>query len=186
MMTEQEEFQFRARLESEMAQRTPKKSIYEQQAQSGTGFDNLLPAVGGNIMGTYLGGKQMVMQALDKIDPKGRAAAMEPEIQENRDAMDGLKTTKMGMAGDVGGSLLTLAPTMLNPLAATLRGAAVIGAGTGAFRPTIGNESRIENTLAGAALGAGAFGGGGGASSATSSVTPNFYSQMNRFGTPNY
>jgi len=155
MMTEQEEFQFRARLESEMAQRAPKKSIYEQQAQSGTGFDNLLPAIGGAMKGAYLGGKQMVMQGLDKIDPQGRVAAMEPDIRENRDAMAGLNTTKMGMAGDVIGNLAMAAPTLLNPAAATLRGAAAIGGGFGALRPTLGNESRVENTLAGAALGAG-------------------------------
>lgn len=133
----------------------PQKSIYEKQAQAGTGFDNLMPAVGGAVTGAYLGGKQMLMKGLDAIDPQGRAKAMEPEIQENRDAMAGLTTTKMGMAGDVLGNVLMAAPTMLNPAAATVHGGAMIGGAMGALRPTLGDESRIENTLSGAAMGAG-------------------------------
>lgn len=132
----------------------PQKSIYEKQAQAGTGFDNLMPAVGGAVTGAYLGGKQMLMKGLDAIDPQGRAKAMEPEIQENRDAMAGLTTTKMGMAGDVIGNIAMAVPTMLNPAAATVRGGAMIGGAMGALRPTLGDESRIENTLTGAGMGA--------------------------------
>lgn len=132
----------------------PQKSIYEREAQAGTGFDNLLPAIGGAIYGNYLGGKQMLMKGLDAIDDKGRAKAMEPEIQENRDAMAGLTSTKMGVAGDVLGNVALAVPTMLNPAAATMRGAAVISGGFGALRPTLGDESRLENTAMGAGMGA--------------------------------
>lgn len=153
-MTENEEFEFRARFEAEQAAK-PKQSIFERQAKAGTGFDNLLPAVGGAMKGAYLGGKQMVMQGLDAIDPQGRAKAMAPDIEEHRAAMDGLTSTKMGMAGDVIGNLAMAVPTMLNPAAATMKGAAVIGGGFGALRPTMGDESRVENAATGAALAAG-------------------------------
>lgn len=167
-MNETEEFEFRARLEAEQASK-PQKSIYEKQAQAGTGIDNLLPAIGGAFNGAYLGGKQKLMQALDFIDPRqqtlsglvtgqkvaSRADEMIPAIEENRAAMAGLNTTKMGMAGDfVGNAALTI-PTMLNPAAATLKGAAMIGGGLGALRPTLGDESMLGNAGMGAAAGAG-------------------------------
>ena len=134
-----------------------KPSIYENEAKAGTGFDNLLPAVGGAMKGAYLGGKQMLMQGLDYLSPRAqsRADEMIPDIAENRAAMQGLNTTKMGMAGDVVGNVAMAVPTMFNPAAATLKGAAIIGGGFGAFRPTMGNESRLENMGTGAAMGAG-------------------------------
>lgn len=150
-MTELEEFEFRARLEAEQK---PKKSVYEKTAQDATGLSNLLPAIGGAMYGTYLGGKQRVMQGLDAFDNGGRAEAMRPDIEENRAAMQGLTSTKVGMAGDVLGNLALAAPTVLNPAAATMRGAAAIGGGMGFLRPTLGDESVIENTAIGAGLGA--------------------------------
>jgi hypothetical protein len=130
---------------------------FERTAKAGTGFDNLLPAVGGAMTGAYLGGKQMLMKGLDYIDPQSvsRADAMAPDIAENRAAMKGLTSTKMGMAGDVLGNLAMAAPTMMNPAAATMKGAAAIGSAFGAFRPTMGDESRLENMAMGGAMGAG-------------------------------
>jgi len=158
-MSEQEEFEFRARYEEDQRRQKPKPSIYEQQAQeqskSPFGVANLLPAVGGAMTGAYLGGKQMLMQGADFFDDGKRADAMIPAIEENRAAMQGLTTTKMGMAGDVVGNLAMALPTMLNPALATVRGAAAVGGGMGALRPTLGNESRLENMAAGSALSAG-------------------------------
>lgn len=138
---------------------TPKPSIYERQAQeqskSPFGVANFMPAVGGAMTSAYLGGKQMLMKGADLFDDGKRANAMIPEIEENRAAMQGLTTTKMGIAGDVVGNLAVAAPTMLNPALATVRGAALVGAGTGALRPTLGDESRLENMGQGAALAAG-------------------------------
>lgn len=165
-MTENEEFEFRARLEREQA--APKSSIYERQAQAGTGLDNLLPSIGGAMNGAYLGGKQMLMKGMDFVSPlphslsslvtgqrPTRAAQMQPDIEENRAAMKGLTSTKMGMAGDVIGNLAMAVPTMMNPVAATLRGAAAVGGAFGALRPTLGDESRLENMAIGGAMGAG-------------------------------
>lgn len=147
----------------------PEKSIYEKQAQAGTGLDNLLPAIGGSMYGAYLGGKQMLAQGLDAVNPRqatlsdlaagrklvSRADEMAPDIAENRAGMAGLTSTKMGIAGDVIGNLAMAAPTMLNPASATLKGAAIIGGGFGALRPTMGDESRLGNITTGAAMGAG-------------------------------
>lgn len=154
-MTEQEEFEFRARYEAEQKARAPKPSIYEAQAKAGKGWDNFLPAVGGAMTSAYLGGKQMLMKGADLFDDGWRAQAMTPEIEENRAAMQGLGTTKMGMAGDVVGNLAMALPTMLNPALATVRGAAAVGGGMGALRPTLGDESRLGNMAEGAAMGAG-------------------------------
>ncbi len=167
-MTESEEFEFRARLEAERSQQ-PQKSSYEKLAQAGRGIDNLLPAIGGAMTSAYLGGKQRLMQAADYVSPRtpslsdlvsgrkvvSRADEMAPAIADNRAAMAGLNTTKMGMAGDAVGNLAMAVPTMLNPASATLAGAAVIGGGFGALRPTMGGESVLGNMAAGAALGAG-------------------------------
>lgn len=151
------------------AQSAPAKSGYETVAQAATGFDNLLPAVGGAMTGAYLGGKQMLMQGMDYVSPRqatlsdlivgkkvvSRADEMAPDIAENRAAMAGLTTTKMGVAGDIIGNLAMAAPTMLNPATATLKGAALVGGAFGALRPTMGDESRLENIGTGAAMGAG-------------------------------
>lgn len=151
----------------------PKQSIYEQQAQeqskSPFGVDNFLPAVGGAMNSAYLGGKQMLMKGLDTVSPRqqtlsdlvigrkpvSRADEMIPQIEENRAAMQGLTSTNMGMAGDVVGNVAMALPTMLNPALATVRGSALVGGGVGALRPTLGDESRLENTASGAALSAG-------------------------------
>lgn len=138
---------------------SPKKSMFERQAQqqskSFAGIDNLLPAVGGAMNSAYLGGKQMMMKGADLFDDGKRADAMIPQIEENRAAMQGLTSTKMGMAGDVLGNVSMALPTMLNPLAATVRGAAAIGGGMGALQPTLGDESRLQNMGIGAGFGAG-------------------------------
>lgn len=136
----------------------PQPSMYEREAKAGTGFDNLLPAVGGAATSAYLGGKQMLMQGLDAMNPRkgvSRADAMIPDIEENRAAMAGLTSTKMGMAGDIVGNTLLTVPAMFNPVTATMKGAAALGGVLGALRPTLGNESRIENVGTGAAFGAG-------------------------------
>lgn len=154
-MSETEEFEFRARYEAEQRAKTPKQSIYEKTAQDGRGFDNFLPAVGGAMAGAYLGGKQMLMKGADLFDGGKRAKAMIPEIEENRAAMQGLTSTKMGMAGDVVGNVAMALPTMINPALGTVRGAAVVGGGMGALRPTLDDESRLSNIAQGAAFGAG-------------------------------
>jgi len=135
----------------------PEQTAYEKTAQKANALDNLAAAVGGAAYGTYLGGKQRLMQALDVINPQeqSRAAAMAPDIEENRAAMEGLRSTKSGVAGDIIGNMMTTAPLMLNPVAGTIKGATAIGAGLGALAPTVGDESVAQNALKGAALGAG-------------------------------
>lgn len=57
--------------------------------------------------------------------------------------------------GALAGNLAALAPTALVPGANTVAGAGVVGALQGALQPTMGDESRLTNTVAGGALGAG-------------------------------
>lgn len=152
-MDQNQEFEFRARLEAEMAQK-PKQTAYEKTAQEATGFSNFLPAVGGAAYGTYLGGKQRVLQGIDAVMGGNRADSVAPDIAENRAAMQGLTSTKVGAFGDAIGNIALVAPTMLNPASATLKGAALIGGGMGFLKPTMGDESVLSNTATGAAFGA--------------------------------
>lgn len=141
---------------------TPEPSAYEKTAKQATGFvenlQNLAAATGGAMYGTYLGAKQLGAKALDAADDGNRAKSVEKDIAENRDAMAGLTSTKMGVAGDILGNIAVTAPTLMIPGAATVRGATAIGAAQGALRPTLGDESRIGNAaIGGAAGGAGAW-----------------------------
>lgn len=146
----------------------PKKSIYEQQAKEDSGLQNTIAGMGGAVYGTYLGAKQLGAKALDAIAPldqnlsdvvKGkrptRNAEVEQQIAEHREAMKGLHTTTGGVVGDVAGNVMLTVPTMFNPAAATVKGAALLGGGFGGLQGTIGDESRIENVAKGAAFGAG-------------------------------
>ena len=57
--------------------------------------------------------------------------------------------------GAIAGNVAMLAPTVMIPGAATLRGAAAIGATQGALEPVLDGESRLKNAGTGALLGAG-------------------------------
>ena len=67
-----------------------------------------------------------------------------------------LMRTGAGMVGNITGNVAALVPTVAIPGAATVPGAAAIGAIAGAAQPTATGESALSNSLTGAA-----FGGGG-------------------------
>lgn len=66
-----------------------------------------------------------------------------------------LMRTTAGSVGDIAGKIAAGLPTVLIPGAASLTGAAAVGAGQGFLEPTSGDESVIRNTAGGAAAGAG-------------------------------
>lgn len=91
-------------------------------------------------------------------------AVSQEDIDEAKRLDAPLMRTGAGTAGNVAGNVAAAIPTVAIPGAATLRGAAALGAGMGALQPVASGESRTENTLIGGAAGpAGVLLGRGGA-----------------------
>lgn len=78
------------------------------------------------------------------------------DVAESRRLDRSLTNTGAGAAGNVIGNIAAMAPTALIPGASTLRGAALIGGGTGLAAPSTSTEETFKNTLTGTALGPGA------------------------------
>jgi len=119
------------------------RSIYEQQAEKDSIYDNTMAGIGGGMTSMYEGAKQLV------------GLGDEEAIQQHKDAMAGLNTTGGGMVGDIIGQTAATFPAMMVG-GATLPGAAAIGAGVGALQPVTEDESRLAN------MGMGGIGGAAG------------------------
>lgn len=85
--------------------------------------------------------------------PSGAELAADKDVAEARQRDAPLMDSGAGVAGNVAGSLMTLAPTLAVPGANTVAGATAIGALSGAARPTIAGESAAKNIATDAALG---------------------------------
>lgn len=123
-------------------QQQPQVDPYTAQAQKQTIGQNLLAGIGGGMTGLYLGAKQRLGMAKPE------------EIEQHRQAMQGLRSTTAGTIGDIGGQIAAAVPAAFIPGANTYTGAALIGGGLGALQPTMENESVVENAALGAAGGA--------------------------------
>lgn len=130
-----------AQVQQHVAQPQPKVDPFVATAQQDSGLDNFLAGVGGAIHGLYVGGKQ----ALGMASPQ--------EVDEQKQAMAGLASTGMGKTGEIVGGIAPTIPLMMIPGVNSVAGAAGLGAVQGALQPTSGDESRLTNTLVGAALG---------------------------------
>lgn len=122
-------------------QQQPQVDPYTAQAQKQTIGQNLLAGIGGGMTGLYLGAKQRLGMAKPE------------EIEQHRQAMQGLRSTTAGTIGDIGGQIAAAVPAAFIPGANTYTGAALIGGGLGALQPTMENESVVENAALGAAGG---------------------------------
>ena len=99
----------------------PAPSVYEQQAQKQSGIENYIAGLGGNLYGLYLGAKQR----LGKAKPE--------EVEQYKQAMAGLRSTKAGTAGDISAAIpLGLALSRI-PGANTYAGSILAGGGLGLF-----------------------------------------------------
>lgn len=117
--------------------------VFKEVAQDQSGLQNFGAGMGGALKGMYIGGKQM----LGLADPG--------EAEQHKRAMDGLRSTGSGIAGEIAGSILPALPLMGVSALNTLRGAAGVGGAMGALNPTTSDESRLVNIALGAAGGAG-------------------------------
>lgn len=115
---------------------------YEQTAQKRSGLDNYMAGLGGNLYGLYLGAKQR----LGKAKPE--------EIEQYKQAMAGLRSTKAGTAGDISAAIPLGVALSRIPGANTYAGSILAGGGVGALQPTSENESVADNAMLGGLGGA--------------------------------
>lgn len=108
-----------------------------------SGLDKFRAGVGKGMADTVRGIGQLV------------GAVSQEDIDESRRLDAPLNDTGAGLAGNVVGNIALALPTVAIPGAATLRGAALIGAAQGAAQPVSGDESRLANAALGGAAGAG-------------------------------
>lgn len=141
-MTEQEEFEFRLRYEREQAQgQKPKMPTYDP-TEGMSGSQKFFAGVGKAMTDAGRG----VGQAFGLVS--------RDDIAEARRLDQALMNTGAGTAGNIVGNIATLAPTAFIPGVNTVRGAAALGAITGALQPSVSTEETIANTGFGAAGGA--------------------------------
>lgn len=76
------------------------------------------------------------------------------DVAESRRLDESLMNTGAGQAGNLAGNFAMIAPTALIPGAATVRGAAAIGAATGLAQPSVSTKETLTNTVLGGAAGA--------------------------------
>ena len=121
-----------------------KQDPYKQVAKSDSVLDNTLAGIGGGMMSLYHGVKQAF------------GADNQDEVNQHRQAMEGLRTTAGGFAGDMLGQAAIAGPAMAIPGVNSYAGAAMLGGVMGGAQPTLEHESRALN------VGVGALGGMGG------------------------
>ena len=86
---------------------------------------------------------------------QGLGLVSREDVAEARRRDEPLMRSGAGMAGNIAGNIAALVPTSAIPGAATLRGAAKIGAGIGAISPSASTEETALNVLSSAGLAAG-------------------------------
>lgn len=80
------------------------------------------------------------------------------DVAKARERDKALMDTTAGTVGNVAGNIAMLAPTAFIPGAATMRGAAMIGAGTGLAAPSTSTSETLQNTAIGGAVAPAAIG----------------------------
>lgn len=139
------------------------KDAYAKTASGMPWYEQALAGVGGSMVGTYLGAKQLVGQASPE------------DVAQYQQASEGLRGTTAGMLGEVGGNIAQfaipgsaafkgatkIAPTLMSggrgllaPSAVTAGIGATGGAAQGALIPVGEGQSREENIALGGTIGA--------------------------------
>lgn len=135
-MNEQEEFEFRHRLEQESS-----APVILGPDGKGSWFDEVKGGLASAPINAYLGIKQMLPGGLSNIEKN--------VLQQNKEA------AAKAPVSSVIGNIAMLAPTALIPWANTMAGASTIGAVTGLINPADSLKERVANTLIGGVSGAG-------------------------------
>lgn len=131
--------------------------VYDKKADATEGMstlDKVRAGFGKAVVDTGRGIGQMV------------GAVSRDDVAESRKLDASLDATTAGRVGNFAGNLAMALPTVAIPGAATLRGAAAIGAAQGLIQPSTSATETLENTGLGAAAGAGGVAAGRALSSA--------------------
>lgn len=158
-MTEQEEFEFRHRLEQEQAAGNHSAGIkFIPPAQQHnfvddmSGFEKFAAGSGKAIYDIGRGLGNVVTDVIPSASKLGFATRADTDEAKRLDAP--LMNTGAGTAGNITGNILATIPLAFLPGANTIGGAAAIGGITGALQPVGTNDSRTFNTGLGATAGA--------------------------------
>lgn len=128
---------------------------------SDSSIQNALAGAGKAFSDVGTGVKQLAVDAVSLLpgkvgaDATKRGQELRQETDEERQLSTPLMNTKAGIAGNIGANVLTAVPAALIPGAGTAAGAAAIGGALGAVQPVGTDDSRLQNTAIGAALGGG-------------------------------
>ena len=128
------------------AQQDADRKLYDP-AKDMSGFDTFAAGMGKAAYDTARGIGQLLPESLGGISRK--------EVDEVKARDAALMNTTGGTVGNIAGNIGMALPTLAIPGAATLRGAALIGATQGAIAPVGTEDSRLKNSALGAAAGAG-------------------------------
>ena len=120
-----------------------------------SGTQKFLAGTGKAFADVARGVGQIARSALPDAAGDALGLPTQADIDEAKRLDAPLMRTGAGMAGNVTGNIAAAVPTMFIPGAATLPGAAAVGAGMGFLQPTATDESRLQNTALGGAAGAG-------------------------------
>jgi hypothetical protein len=128
------------------AQQDADRKLYDPTKDM-SGFDTFAAGMGKAAYDTARGIGQLLPESLGGISRK--------EVDEVKARDAALMNTTGGTVGNIAGNIGMALPTLAIPGAATLRGAALIGATQGSIAPVGTEDSRLQNSALGAAAGAG-------------------------------
>lgn len=111
-----------------------------------SGGQRFLAGVGKAITDVGRGVRQYLPQAVGGMTNE--------QVAEARALDQPLMNTGAGIAGNIAGNVALAAPTVFVPGAATIPGAAAVGAAYGALQPGVNTEERLKNTAIGGVAGA--------------------------------
>lgn len=111
-----------------------------------SGGERFLAGVGKAFSDVGRGVRQYLPQAIGGMTNE--------QVAEARALDQPLMNTGAGIAGNIAGNVALAAPTVFVPGAATIPGAAAVGAAYGALQPGVNAEERIKNTAIGGVAGA--------------------------------
>lgn len=113
------------------------------------------PTEGMSGFGKFVAGYGSVVPNIVRGVGQAVGLVSQADIDEAKRLEAPLMRSGAGAAGSIAGNVAAFIPTVAIPGAATLRGAAALGAGMGAIQPVATGESRLANTAVGGAAGAG-------------------------------
>ncbi len=157
-MTEQEEFEFRARAEKERAPGVKASEPSYSPVEGNSTWQNIVEGVGRGVTAGY----RALQQAGGYVSPQQRfynqATDLDGRIEEAKKLDKPLMDTAGGKVGNLIGNVALAAPTMMIPGANTVTGASLIGAAFGGATQDGSLAERAKAATFGAAGGAAGVG----------------------------